>query len=243
MSQFILALAAVLSLSSVSFAGDASTAAQIGFSQDGKFFSYMEYGVADGSGFPYAMVKFIELEKNAFASPQVSVTNEDDQVGGIESLRAVRKKALLEARPSLAKLQISKAYFGEVLASRKLTDLSAASVSKIKFARFPVIRGLISPTYELNLVTKPATHSAKCYFNEKAVMLNLTLKNTATAKSITLQNDSTLPLSRGCVTGYRIQEVIAQENDDRRVVVLLNVLTTGFEGDDSRTMAISGMLP
>ena len=233
----------VLSFNAVSYAGDASTAAQIGFSKDGKFFSYFEYGVSDGSGFPYAMVKFINLQKNTYASPQITAMDENDQVGGIESLRAIRMKALMKARHTLAKLGISKSYFGEILASRKLTDLSSASVSKIPFARFPVIRGLSSPSYEVNLTTKPSAHSAKCYFDENPMMLNLTVKNLTTGKMMTLQNDVTLPESRGCVTGYRIQDVIAQENEDHRVVVLLNVLTTGFEGDDSRTMAVTGLLP
>ncbi len=233
-----LCMMGALGLSASTFAGDASTATALGFSSDGKSFAYIEYGYQDGSGFPYAAVKFLDVAKNTYAAPTVSVVKENESANA----RQVRYEALLKARPALSKLGISKGNIGELLASRKLTDLSSESTSKVRFSRHPIIRGLTSTEFELSLEEK-AARSTRCVMGESPVMMKLTLKNVSSSKSIELQNDTALPMSRGCVKGYRIQDVIAREEGDREVIVLLNIFTTGFEGDDSRTIAVSGTLP
>ena len=232
-------------IASSAFAGDASTALPVGFSQDGRYFSYIEFGTQDGSGYPYAMVKFLDVDDNSYSASPVSVIEDSESGHLARTVPQVRRYALLKSRKALAKLKISKGHLAEILASRKLTDLSATDAGKIQFSRWPIIPGLVSPKYEVQLTEKPAvqTGAAKCFFEENPVMLKLSVKNLDSGKEIVLQDDDKLPSSRGCVIGYRIQDVIAREDDASKVVVLLNVFTYGFEGADSRTMAVSGILP
>ncbi len=237
-SSLALLIAGAVAIEAPALAGDASTAAALGFSKDGKYFSYIEYGYQDGSGFPYAAVKFLDVAKNSFAAPTVAVVKQNES----GTIREVRYQALVRARNSFRKLGISQGNIGELLASRKLTDLSNDSAAKIRFARHPVIRGLISPEFEISLEEK-AARSTRCMMGESPVMMKLSIKSVSSGKTVELQNDTALPASRGCVKGYRIQDIIAREEGDREVVVLLNIFTTGFEGDDSRTIAVSGTLP
>ena len=56
-------LAASLTLFSAApaLAGDAAQFDPIGFSEDGRYFAYEEYGIQDGSGFPYATIYLVDL--------------------------------------------------------------------------------------------------------------------------------------------------------------------------------------
>ncbi len=47
-------------------ASDVSQFAPIGFSEDGKIFAFEEFGVQDGSGFPYSSIFVIDLVRDAF---------------------------------------------------------------------------------------------------------------------------------------------------------------------------------
>ena len=55
MSTIRLALIILLGVFSLeASAGDTATPQVLGFSADGKVFAFEEYGIQDGSGFPYA---------------------------------------------------------------------------------------------------------------------------------------------------------------------------------------------
>ena len=50
-----------LLLAAPAVAGDRALADFIGFSEDGRYFAFEEYGVQDGSGFPYSTIYVIDL--------------------------------------------------------------------------------------------------------------------------------------------------------------------------------------
>src|SRR5690606_36811639 len=52
------ALASILSQFTPAFAGDTASLDVLGYSPDGKVFAFEEYGIADGSGFPYSNIYF-----------------------------------------------------------------------------------------------------------------------------------------------------------------------------------------
>ncbi|MEM8542235.1 MAG: DUF2259 domain-containing protein, partial [Pseudomonadota bacterium] len=70
----------VLSASSA-FAGDFANLNVLGFSADGNIFAFEEYGVQDGSGFPYANRFYIDTNTDQFigGSP-IRVRIEDETV-------------------------------------------------------------------------------------------------------------------------------------------------------------------
>jgi predicted secreted protein len=68
--------------------------------------------------------------------------------------------------------------------------------------------------------------------------LRLTIHNIADSAAPTvLQEDRSLPKSRGCVTEYSIAQVILNGTD---LVVLVRKASVGFEGSDYRYLAVTG---
>lgn len=236
-------LSAVLLLaSSLSFAGDAAKLTHVGFSADGKNYAFMESGVQDGSGFAYAKIRFLDVSKNAFNSAAVSA-QEDENTKEPGDLVKTEAAALKAAEASLKKLNISTAIKGDVLVSRKITDIDTRSLNSATFTFLPGIAGYPShEQFKVKLTaTDVKTSSGYCLNEGMAKKLKVDVQNLSNKAIKILQNDSTLPSSRGCVHAYEIEDVVSQ-NYGESVVVLIRVFTLGFEGEDVRYMAVSGSL-
>ncbi len=239
--------AAILTLSSMAFAGDAAKLTHIGFSGDGKSYAFMQSGVQDGSGFAYAEIRFLDTAANKYSSPSISVQQDEEDT--ISTLSDIEAKAIAKAEATLKTLQISKDLKGDVLVSRKISDLEARKLKEVSFSNGPIIGGLNAPAYKVKLSTtkvKPAVGSY-CMDENTALKMKLELVNLQTKKAVVLQEDKSLPSSRGCVHGYEIEDVIVINPDQSselasKVVVLMRVFTLGFEGEDVRYMAVSGSL-
>ena len=54
-------LAASLAFAAPASAGDRAQFNPIGFSEDGRYFAFEEFGIQDGSGFPYSNTFIIDL--------------------------------------------------------------------------------------------------------------------------------------------------------------------------------------
>lgn len=238
---------AILSLSSLAFAGDAAKLTHIGFSGDGKSYAFMQSGVQDGSGFAYAEIKFLDTASNSYSAKSVSVLQDEEDT--ISTLADIEDKAIKSAEATLKSLEISTSLKGDVLVSRKISDLEARKLKEVSFSNGPIIGGLAAPAYKVKLSTskaKPAAGSF-CMEDNKALKLKLELVNLQSKKTTVLQEDKTLPASRGCAHGYEIEDVVVINPDQSselasKVVVLIRVFTIGFEGEDVRYMAVSGSL-
>jgi predicted secreted protein len=58
---FFLAAAAV-----AAYAGDAAVFQNLGFSPEGKYFMFAQYGVSEGSSLPYAEIYTVDVARNRF---------------------------------------------------------------------------------------------------------------------------------------------------------------------------------
>ena len=116
-----LLIATLLTLTSAAFAGDAAKLTHIGFSADGSQYAYMQSGVADGSGFAYATIRFLDTANNKYSAAAVNATvseaEENDSVS-IVPASVIEARALRAAQATLKKLGISSEYKGEVVVSR-----------------------------------------------------------------------------------------------------------------------------
>jgi predicted secreted protein len=239
--------AAILTLSSLAFAGDAAKLTHIGFSGDGKSYAFMQSGVQDGSGFAYAEIRFLDTANNKYSASAVSVIQEDEDT--ISTLSDIEEKALKNAEATLKSLEISPSLKGDVLVSRKISDLEARKLKEVSFSNGPIIGGLSAAQYKVKLSTtkvKPAANTY-CLNDGVALKMKLELVNVKSKKTTVLQEDKTLPASRGCVHSYEIEDVVVINPDQMselasKVVVLIRVFTVGFEGEDVRYMAVSGSL-
>lgn len=241
---FAFVMAGVCALSAVVRAGDYATLNFIGFSKDGKYLAFEEYGTQDGSGFPYSNFYFVDVAKNAFAAKSITIRLDNEAA----TERQARTRARMNANALLRRLRIIEMNTGTLVVSRMLTDVSVNHFysekpddeQKINFAA--VIGSMYrSGDYDLTLKSV-ATKSKDCAYaqdDHKVFMLDLSLYDREKNQKIVLQKDSTLPASRGCPINYAIQHVYLYED---YVAVFLNTYHMGFEGPDMRYMAVTGKI-
>jgi predicted secreted protein len=234
------------------FAPDYSSLEILGFSEDGNFFAFEQYGMVAGSGSPYSWIAFLDVRADRPPAETTQI-----RIGGGEgfplSLEETRERAREEARPTLEKLRIEKENAGDRVLIRPLTDLVADS-TKARFSVWPRLQGFLSQDYSV-LIEARETESERCYFGEKPYIFDLTLRNNRTGEEKLLHHDEELPRERGCTRGYRIAEIYVYntttEYDPAKgedsvigapMVVFLHVISTGFEGHDMRFLAVGGLL-
>ncbi|OQW92526.1 MAG: hypothetical protein BWK79_14445 [Beggiatoa sp. IS2] len=69
------------------FAGEASELHIIGFSEDGNYLAFQQYGVTDGEGLAFANTYFIDVEGNKYAANPVETRGEPDKAKESEKAR------------------------------------------------------------------------------------------------------------------------------------------------------------
>lgn len=226
------------------FAGDYASLNVIGFSQDGKYLAFEEYGTQDGSGYPYASIFFIETAKNSYAAKPVLVRIDNETA----TEASARLKAKTSAAATLKKFKIVTGNIGDLVVARLITDLNSGRIEHDSSDKNQTIKftdermsHYFADEFELNLKTsevkiKPCVD----YLDQPGLKFDLTLKNVRdeNAKPRILQSDKTLPESRSCPFGYSVQNVYIYKNT---IAVFLNVYTAGFEGPDMRFMAVTGV--
>ena len=239
---FILSLivSLIVLLSVPALAGDFANLNFIGFSRDGKYLSFEEYGVQDGSGFPYSNIFFVDVDKNSFAAPAIKIRLDNEAM----SEQQARTRAKRSAAPVLSKFRILERNTGTALVSRLLTDIDvnhflALDAEKPRTVNFAEIIGSMYREGDYELTLHPGVVKTKeCDIYEQPIYkLELTLKDNMQDKSITLQKDAMLPASRGCPISYAIQHVYVYQNN---IAVFINSYTTGFEGPDMRYLVVTG---
>ena len=115
MKRTLLAILVLIGASTISFAGDFATLNFIGFSKDGRYLAFEEYGTQDGSGFPYSSIYFIDVAKNAYAAKSINVRLDSETA----TERQARAKAKLNAAASLRRLRIVERNIGRAGGERQ----------------------------------------------------------------------------------------------------------------------------
>jgi predicted secreted protein len=228
------ALAAVLALiPATAFAGDYAERTVIGFSPDAAYFAFVEYGVQDGSGFPYANAYVIDIASDRWLPGTPARVRIDDERA---TITAALGQAIDGVRPLLEHHAIATPPV--VLTARPLTELT--DPHEVGFLlRMPVPPSL-DDSYIL-ILTESVLPAANCPdMGEpfKGFTLDLLLPDNQARR---LNHDVSIPASRRCPLGYHISEVLT---DPARtvLVVLIDVMSVGFEGPDRRFMAVTTRL-
>jgi predicted secreted protein len=223
---------------SIAVAGDYASRDILGFSPDGRYFAFEQYGVEDGSGFPYAEVFVIDASRDKWAEGfPIRKRIEDEKATVIQVRRALAQ----EAKAVSIRYAISDE--GHHLASNPRAELSAdpARVTVNAARRFtPPKREPVTFT-----LTEKPLKSAKCadYSDRPMKGFTLTMEPEGAA-AVTLNDDASLPESRGCALGYAIADIVVHEHGGKTTyAVLLHVETVGFEGPDGRFLAVTRRLP
>ncbi len=213
-------------------AADIAAFQSIGFSGDGSVFAFEEYGIQDGSGFPYASIYVVDTISDTYIASPVHILLKEEN-----NLANARKMAMDKARPLIEKHQLDHDP-GNLVAFNPVTEESDRP-DEIRYFRFPMIPPA-GDIYGLKLdrIDLPVTPQCKPYDTVNiGFRLSVTLQNGKPVNRI-VHEDRMLPESRGCPNSYRLGGVITPMTSGGPHIAMLQVNTYGFEGSDGRWIAV-----
>ncbi|MGH6860400.1 MAG: DUF2259 domain-containing protein [Phyllobacterium sp.] len=223
---------------SSSWAGDVARLDILGFSSDGNVFAFEEYGIQDGSGFPYANRFYIDTRSDRFVTGTPVRVRIDDESATLETARGKARKEA-EAMTSLPD-ETLRANAGDLVASNPVTELSADPFA-VRVNPRPVFPAM-DPALQIRLeeIAVPAAGTCQNISDVKGMRLTL-LEDKPDAGPQIMHEDKTVPASRGCPLGYGIGAVQTLFRPDGKNVlaVMIAVRGTGFEGPDYRWLAVT----
>lgn len=236
------ALFLLLMSATAAHAADGAQSRAIGFSPDGKYFAFEQYGIQDGSGFAYSDIFVIDIAANEWVkgSP-VRVLDESEEA----NIDAARAKAMAGAKPVIDELKVTGSF--DTLLHRPFTDFTNDR-RKVRFARWYSSTAdtgaydyLGSFELEVKDIALPAP--ADCLETDIAmpVGMEVTVKNLKTGTIKSMAKDSAIPKSRNCPHRYDIEAVFvpsAYNMPNDPVVALIGTYSRGFEGSDRRFIAV-----
>lgn len=226
------------SLCAPAAAGDFSEFRPIGFSADGGVFAFEEFGVEDGSGFPYANRFFIDTTTDRYLEgTPIRVRLEN----GEATLAAARAEATAKSSDLMLKYAFD-GHPGTLAAFNPQS--SAGDPYTLTWRPLAVVPDPFSPFMAV-LTEKdlPPTDNCKDVTPAgKGFTLQLTEWNGAPA-DIILSDDESIPSSRACPAGYRLGGVMTYPVDGDFVhAFLVQVRSFGFEGENGRWIAVTRRL-
>jgi predicted secreted protein len=231
-----------LLISTMAHGADGAQSRAIGFSPDGKYFAFEQYGNQDGSGFTYSDIFVLDLVNDKWvAGTPIRVLHESEE----DPIDVARAKAWRLAEPIIAKFNVTASY--DTLAHRPFTEL-VPDRRKVQFARYYNSLGSTEGyeakgVHELSVQDVPVPSDKTCadYDSVPAVGMELTLRNVTSGKVATLVKDTSIPKSRFCPAKYDIESIYAMSAYSQTVdphVAIIGVFSRGFEGLDRRFIAV-----
>lgn len=215
-------------------AGDRALADFIGFSENGRYFAFEEFGVQDGSGFPYSTIYVIDLSDDSWVpgSPY-RYQSEDDT----ETLALARNESAAMAAGTIADLGINQP--ADVIALNG--DGEVGDGLTLNFAQPGYSPGETLDPYTLTLEVFDAKTPEDCaqFTGEPGQGYALTLTDNNGDHELH-RDTGTLPKSRGCITGYRLFAVVTPQYAApyQNGVAIISTYPVGFEGPDRRFLAV-----
>lgn len=220
-------------------AGDTALIEILGFSPDGRVFAFEEYGIEDGSGFPYSHRFYIDTSNDKFlANTPIRVTIEDEGA----TIEDARKRAKIRGEKVVADAVLGRNR-GFTAGFNAVTELSADPFRLAVNPR-PVVPPVDDPV-EFRLEEVAMAPIERCDGLGDIVGIRLIRVGAAPGEQTELRHqDQKIPLSRGCPVGYRIGGLQTFFPDNGRPVyaLLIAIRRYGFEGPDYRWIAATGRL-
>ncbi len=243
----ILALLLVLLMGGErAFAANGAALGLIGFSPDGRFFAFEQYGHEDASGFPYWDVFVIDLEKNDWVKgTPVQLWLEEDGA----SLAEARDKARMAAAAALKEANVTAP--AQLLAANPATEVLPAR-ERLTFDRWyrswgarADDKGTELGRHELTVERIALPRPSACHEDDGDTYgFTLTHKRLDDGVVRVIHKDTRIPASRGCPVAYDLAAVVAQTGfpETDRLVAIIGVYAKGFEGLDHRYIAVPLLL-
>jgi predicted secreted protein len=237
-----LALLFLAFFATATFAADAAERKILGFSSDGRYFAFEQFGVQDGSGFPYSEIYIVDLVSDGWLEGTPIRVRLDDETKRLES---ARRKAMDSAAPYLKKAGI--ADNARVLAGNPVNQ-QASDARKLIFRSYYSTFGHLEPfepedehVFSLMLEEIVLPTPEGCPIGDTP-FAGFVLKAKRGGKALEeVHRDSKIPASRVCPLKYSLSDAVALvgvNGQIQEMVVLVNVFSLGFEGADRRFIAV-----
>jgi predicted secreted protein len=203
----------------------------VGYSVDGRYFAFEEFGIQDGSGFAYSNVFVIDLERDRWVPGTPIRRRGEDET---ERLFDVRAEAMADAQTHLDRLHISAAY--RTLAAT--TPMEAGDQERhLTFNPRPILTP-IDPPLTMRLQRLTMASPRDCFDMVETAGFVLTVQAEGGPER-TVHRDERLPYSRACPSDYGIAAIITPfDGAPGRAVAMISVYQLGFEGLDRRFLAV-----
>ncbi|MFN3363406.1 MAG: DUF2259 domain-containing protein [Allorhizobium sp.] len=229
------AIALALLTASAASAGDVAEMRPLGFSPDGKFFAFEQFGEQDGSGFAYAEIQVIDTETDRYVpgTPvSVLIKREEASVGEARRESLKQAKDILEAR----KIGDDPGY---LVALAPISELSG-KIDELRYQAFPgfyVAEGV----YRVSLEEFDVKGEDLCASMDVAVRgfaLSIADDQTPEARR-EVYRDKSIPKSRNCPSAYAIGGVVTPGyGSNGPHMIMVQVSSLGFEGNNLRWLAV-----
>ncbi|MEO0636395.1 MAG: DUF2259 domain-containing protein [Pseudomonadota bacterium] len=222
-------LALAFSLSFAALTAHAADLAELtvrGFSPDGTTITFEERGVQDGSGFAYANVFVVDVERDAYVegSP-IRVRLEEDGASPWKAISTARQQA------KDAGLLRNDYVAGNLVAAYPFAQY-VQDKTHATFVLDPQAVGF-APLYLLRINSFPAAAGLQICSDMGFATAGFEVDwgRTDEPGRVSYRDKNTLPKSRGCATDYEIAEVRTYFPPNRGLVTaaILRVRTPGFE--------------
>lgn len=222
-------------------AGDRAGINFIGYSTNGSYFAYEEFGIQDGSGFAYANLYVLDLNAKSWVKgAPFHVVAENDASTIASTLGAVRA----QAQPLLNELDIGEPVD---IAALNADGALGVNVRSLRFGKPGHEMADPEQDYELTLsAIEDGVDPPKCAAWGEEHVSGFSLSLTVNGKASEVYRDAAVPESRGCPRGYRLYAVVtpfdslASFSPDLTpgMVAIVSVYSMGFEGTDRRFIAV-----
>lgn len=241
MARLAAGLIVLMALAPAAQAGDRAGIDFIGFSEDGAYFAFAEFGIQEGSGFAYANLHVIELASGEEAEGMpVEIRVEDERV----TIAAVRAAALEQARPLLDRLEIG--HPADILALKGDGALDIDDQT-LRFGRPGYGMSAPDQVYELSLSdVSQGIEPPECAAWGERHVWGFALNLSVDGKAREVYRDSAIAESRGCPQAYRLYAVVTPFDDlaafapelTEVMIAIVSVYSMGFEGPDRRFVVV-----
>ena len=196
----------------------------LGFSSDGRYFAWEQYGVQDGSGFPFSSAAVQETEGGSVAWSREIVLEDEGQE--LERARELCRTEAAEAMRRISAVWLP----GTLCVHHPPTDISTPGDS-VRFHSCCYAPGYCEGDRTVSLTTRMVTGSEmEEYWGLIPVMLSVSVRDNALGTVRSLLEDDSLAEDRSYVSDYGIESIWAL--GDSAFVVSVAVISLGFEGQD-----------
>jgi len=197
----------------------------VGFSPDDRYVAWIEHGVSEGSGYPWASLHVTEVSRSAEAVPPVKIRLDSAQDTDTE-VAAVRK-ARAAADAARGKLRIASWVAPRIIQHDEKGELSDH-------------RGAPIGTVQIEERVASGKDKSKCDEPFRPLLLRLVILFLDDDHPARLAEDKKLPTDRLCASTCELAGVFAH---GKSALAFTKCGVQGFEGPGSKYTAYAGTLP